>query len=145
MDAYSAPLAQPGAPAEKGIYTTASERSKAANQLFTAVAQQYGWLSEGDKAHYFAGVTYEELGQNGPAETELKAAAGAGTGISRIWRSWHWPASITRRIAIAGNRALQRAGRQAVGDGAGGVAQLDLADLYAATGKQDWPGRSGPR
>ena len=38
MDVYTAPLAQPGAPAEKGIYTTANDRSKAANQQFTAVA-----------------------------------------------------------------------------------------------------------
>ena len=30
MDVYVAPLAQPGAPAEKGVYTTAADRSKAA-------------------------------------------------------------------------------------------------------------------
>jgi hypothetical protein len=77
MDTYNSPLSQPGAPAMSGVYATAGDRAKAANQQFVAVAQQYGWLSEGAKAHYFAGVTYEELGNNASAETELKAAAGA--------------------------------------------------------------------
>jgi len=138
MDVYTAPLAQPGAPAEKGSYSTATDRSKAANQQFTAVAQQYGWLSEGSKAHYFAGVTYEELGQNGPAETELKAAAD----------SWNRNLSNLAKLALAGlyhqtNRdseaidlysAIAAKPSETV---PAAVAQLDLADLYAGTGKQD--------
>ena len=77
LDIYTAPLAEPGAPPVKGIYATSAERAKAANQQFAAVAQQYGWLSQGTKAAYFAGVTYAELGQNGPAEESLKKAADA--------------------------------------------------------------------
>jgi tetratricopeptide (TPR) repeat protein len=138
MDVYTAPLAQPGAPAEKGIYTTANDRSKAANQQFTAVAQQYGWLSEGSKAHYFAGVTYEELGQNGPAETELKAAAG----------SWNRNLSNLAKLALAGLYHQTDRDAQAIDlynalaakpseTVPAAVAQLDLADLYAGTGKQD--------
>ena len=73
LDTYIAPLAQPGAPAENGVYASSAERSKAANEEFLAVAKQYGWLPESAKAHYFAGVTYEELGQNASAEAELKA------------------------------------------------------------------------
>jgi tetratricopeptide (TPR) repeat protein len=138
LDAYTAPLAQPGAPATAGVYATASDRAKAANQQFVALAQQYGWLAEGAKAHYFAGVTYEELGQNGPAETELKAAAG----------SWDRNLSNLAKLALAGlyhqtNRdaeaidlynALAAKPSDTVSTA---VAQLDLADLYAATGKQD--------
>ena len=45
------------------MYATAGDRAKAANQQFVAVARQYGWLPEGAKAHYFAGVTYQELGR----------------------------------------------------------------------------------
>jgi len=138
MDVYTAPLAQPGAPAEKGIYTTANDRSKAANQQFTAVAQQYGWLSEDSKAHYFAGVTYEELGQNGPAETELKAAAG----------SWNRNLSNLAKLALAGLYHQTDRDAQAIDlynalaakpseTVPAAVAQLDLADLYAGTGKQD--------
>jgi tetratricopeptide (TPR) repeat protein len=138
LDAYNAQLAPPGAPLEKGVYATATDRSKAANQLFTAVAQQYGWLSQGAKAHYFAGVTYEELGQNGPAQTELKVAAG----------SWNRNLSNLAKLALAGlyhqtNRdteaievytALAAKPSETV---PAAVAQLDLADLYAETGKQE--------
>src|ERR1019366_2614663 len=74
---YDWQLALPGAPVEAGTYATAAERSKAANQQFADVASKYGWLPEGAKAHYFAGITAEELVQNAQAETELKTAAGA--------------------------------------------------------------------
>ncbi len=138
LDVYTAQLAQPGAPATPGVYATAGDRAKAANQQFAAVAQHYGWLPEGAKAHYFAGVTYEELGQNGPAETELKVAAGA----------WDRNLSNLAKLALAGlyhqtNRdaeaidlynALAAKPSNTVSTA---VAQLDLADLYAATGKPD--------
>jgi tetratricopeptide (TPR) repeat protein len=138
LDVYIAPLAEPGAPPEKGTYSTASERSKAANQQFVAVAQKYGWLSQGAKAHYFAGVTYEDLAQNGPAETELKAAADA----------WDKNLANLARLALAG--LYHRTGRdpQAIDlynaliakpsdTVSANVAQLNLADLYAATGKPE--------
>jgi tetratricopeptide (TPR) repeat protein len=138
MDTYSAPLAEPGAPAENGIYATSSGRSKAANQQFVAAAQQYGWLPDGAKARYFAGVTYEELGQNGAAETELKAATG----------SWDHNLSNLAKLALAG--LYHQTGRDAQAIDlynaiiskpsvtvSAAVAQLNLADLYAATGKLD--------
>ena len=138
LDTYDAPLAQPGAPAENGIYATASERSKAANQQFLAVAHQYGWLPEGGKAHYFAGITDQELGQTGAAEAELKIAAGA----------WDRNLGNLAKLALAG--LYHQTGRDAQAIDlynavaakpsetvSAGVAQLDLADLYAATGKQD--------
>ena len=138
LDTYDAPLAQPGAPAEKGIYSTATERSKAANEQFAAVAKQYGWLPEGAKAHYFTGITDEELGQTGAAETELKAAAGA----------WDRNLSNLAKMALAGLYHQTARDAQAIDlynalaakpseTVSAGVAQLDLADLYAAAGKQD--------
>jgi len=138
MDIYSAPLAEPGAPPEKNAYATSIERSKAANQQFVTVAQQYSWLPEGAKAHYFAGVTYEEQGQNGPAETELKAASD----------SWDRNLANLAKLALAG--LYHQTGRDAQAielynaivakpseTVSASVAQLDLANLYAATGKQD--------
>jgi tetratricopeptide (TPR) repeat protein len=138
MDTYDAPLAQPGAPAENGMYASVSDRSKAANQQFVAIAKQYGWLSEGAKAHYFAGVTYEDLGQNASAETELKAAAG----------SWDRNLSNLAKLALAGLYHQTNRDAQAIelynalaakpsDTVSKAVAQLYLADLYAATGKQD--------
>jgi tetratricopeptide (TPR) repeat protein len=138
LDAYNSPLAQPGAPAESGVYSTASDRSRAANQQFAAIASQYGWLPEGAKAHYFAGVTYEELGQNASAETELKAAAG----------SWDRNLANLAKLALAGLYHQTARDAQAIDlynalaakpseTVPAAVAQLDLADLYAAGGKQD--------
>jgi predicted negative regulator of RcsB-dependent stress response len=120
------------------VYATSSDRAKAANQQFVAVAHQYGWLSEGAKAHYFAGVTYEELIQTGSAETELKTAAG----------SWDRNLANLAKLALAG--LYQQANRESEAitlynaiatkpseTVPATVAQLDLADLYAAEGKTD--------
>ena len=137
LDVYSAPLAQPGAPSANGTYATDAERAKAANQKFVAVADKYGWLSEGAKAHYFAGVTYEDLGNNSAAETELKSAAG----------SWNRNLANLAKLALAGLYHQTNRDEQAIelykalavkpsDTVSAAVAQLDLADLYAATGQQ---------
>ncbi len=138
IDLYSTPLATPGAPAEKNVYTSAADRAKEANRQFVAIARDFSWLPEGAKAHYFAGVTYQELGQTGSAESELKTAAG----------SWDRNTANLARIALAG--LYHQTGRDAQAIEAynqiiakpsttvpATVAQLDLADLYAASGKQD--------
>ena len=138
LDVYSAPLTQPGIPAEQGSYATGADRAKAANQQFVAVANQYGWLGQGTKAKYFAGVTYQELGQNASAETQLKDAAG----------SWDRNVANLAKLALAGLYHQTGRDQQAIdlyNDVAGkpsktvpaAVAQLDLADLYVAQGKQD--------
>jgi tetratricopeptide (TPR) repeat protein len=138
LDTYTAPLAQPGAPPISGVYATATDRSKAANQQFVEVASRYGWLNQGAKAHYFAGVTYQDLGQNGPAETELKIAA----------NSWDRNLSNLAKLALAGLYHATSRDPQAIDlynalaakpsdTVPTAVAQLDLADLYASTGKQD--------
>jgi tetratricopeptide (TPR) repeat protein len=138
LEVYSAPLAQPGAPPEKGVYPSATERAKAANQQFAAVAQQYGWLPQGAKAHYFAGVTFEDLNQNAQAETELKAAAGAwdrnlaNLANLALANLYHQTSRDTQAVDIY--KALAAKPSETV---PAAVAQLDLADLYAATGKQD--------
>jgi predicted negative regulator of RcsB-dependent stress response len=138
LDVYSSPLATPGAPQQSGVYTNASDRAKEANRQFVAVAKDYGWSSQGSKAHYFAGVTYHELGQTASAETELKAAIGA----------FDRNVSNLANLALAG--VYHQTGRDAKAievynsliakpstTVSASVAQLDLADLYAATGKQN--------
>ena len=138
MDTYNAPLAQPGLPAQSGVYATAADRSKAANQQFAAVAQQYGWLPQGTKARYFTGITDEDLGQNASAETELKAASGA----------WNRNLANLAKLALAGLYRQTARDQQAIDiynalvakpseTVSAAVAQLDLADLYVAEGKQD--------
>lgn len=138
LDTYTSPLAEPGAPAIKGVYATSAERAKAANQQFVAVAQQYGMLPQGTKAEYFAGVTYAELGQNGPAEESLKKA---GDSTSRNIAN-------LAKLALAGLYHQTNRDAQAIDlynaiiakpstTVSAAVAQLNLADLYVAQGKQD--------
>jgi predicted negative regulator of RcsB-dependent stress response len=138
LDIYTAPLAEPGAPPETGVYATASERSKVANDKFVSAAKQYGWLPEGAKAHYFAGVTYQEMDQTASAETELKAAAG----------SWDRNLSNLAKLALAGLYHQTARDAQAIElysalaakpseTVSAGLAQLYLADTYAAQGRTD--------
>ncbi len=137
MDTYAAPLALPGTPVQQGEYATAADRSKAANQQFKAVADKYGWLPEGGKAQYFTGVTDQELGQTAAAETELKKVAG----------SWNRNLANLAKVALASIYRQAGSDQQAIDlyneviakpsdTVTAGAAQLDLADLYAAMGKQ---------
>ena len=138
LDTYNAPLAQPGAPAQTGTYATAADRTKAANKQFADVAAKYGWLPEGAKAHYFVGITDEDMGQTGSAETQLKSAAG----------SWDRNLANLAKLALAG--LYHRTGRDSeaidIYNGlvskpsetvSAGLAQLGLADIYVAQGKTD--------
>ena len=138
IDLYTAPLAIPGAPPEAGVYSAAADRAKEANREFVAVAKNFSWLPQAAKAHYFAGISYEELGQNGSAESELKTAAG----------SWDHNLSNLAKLALAG--LYQQTARDSEAADlynqliakpsptvATAAAQLDLADLYAAQGKRD--------
>ncbi|HVN93610.1 MAG TPA: tetratricopeptide repeat protein [Terracidiphilus sp.] len=138
LDVYATPLAVPGAPSEPGAYTTAAARGKEANREFVAIAHDYSWLPAAAKAHYFAGVTYEDLGQNSQAESELKTAAGA----------WDRNTSNLAKLALAGLYRQTSRDNDAIAlyneiiakpsaTVSASVAQLDLADLYAAEGKQD--------
>lgn len=137
LDIYTAPLALPGAPAEKGTYATVAERAKAANAQFKTVVDKYGWLTEGSKARYFQGVTEQELGQTSAAESDLKKVAD----------SWNRNLANLAKVALASIYHQSGRDQQAIDlyneiiakpseTVTAGVAQLDLADLYAATGKQ---------
>jgi tetratricopeptide (TPR) repeat protein len=140
MDVYSAPLAEPGQPALNGEYQTAKERTQAANKQFLAVAEKYGWLPEGVKARYFAGVTYEDMGDNSAAQSELE----------RVANAWDWGnrnVSSLAKMALAG--LFEQTGRDSQAEAIYKAlaakptetvpatrAQLALADLYSSQGKQ---------
>lgn len=138
MDVYTSPLAIPGAPAEPGVYTTADARAKEANREFVAIAQNFSWLPAGAKARYFSGLTYEELGQNGKAESQLKAVAA----------SWNRNLANLAKLALAGLYQQENRDDEAVSlykelaakpsvTVSAAAAQLALADLYATQGKLD--------
>lgn len=74
MDIYSAPVAQPGVPAQPGVrtYPSSAARAQAANALFLKVADSYGSTDSGKNALYFSGLCYMEMGQASQAEKTLK-------------------------------------------------------------------------
>lgn len=138
MDVYNAPLAESGLPPGPGVYATAADRAKEANRQFVDVAQKYGWMKQGKMARYFAGITSEDLGQTGSAETDLKAVAG----------SWDRNLANLAKLALAGLYHQEGRDSEAIDfynqiiakpsiTVSAAVAQLDLADLYAASGRQD--------
>jgi predicted negative regulator of RcsB-dependent stress response len=138
IDLYDAPLAQPGAPPEAGVYTTAVARAKEANREFLAIVHDFSGLPQATQARYFAGVSYIDLGDNGNAETELKAAT----------NSWSLNIANLARLSLAGLYHQTNRDNEAIGlynelvakpsvTVSASVAELDLADLYVAEGKQD--------
>lgn len=77
MDIYSAPVVQPGEPAQPGVrtYPTSVARAEAANVEFVKVAHSYGSTDAGKQALYFSGLTYMEMGKTAEAESTLKKTA----------------------------------------------------------------------
>jgi predicted negative regulator of RcsB-dependent stress response len=89
-------------------------------------------------ARYFVGITDQEIGENAQAETALKAVAG----------SWNRNLANLAKVALASLDHQTGRDTQAVDlynqiiakpstTVPANVAQLDLADLYAAQGKRD--------
>jgi predicted negative regulator of RcsB-dependent stress response len=133
MQAYQTPIAPVGQPVPPGTKTfpSSAERAKAANQLFTQVADRFGMTPSGKLARYFAGLTYLDEGQNASAENTLKSVSG----------SWDRDLSSLAKLALA--QLYRQTGRtqQAIdlynelaakpsSTVPAGTAQLQLAELY---------------
>jgi predicted negative regulator of RcsB-dependent stress response len=140
MQTYQTPIAAPGQQVPAGVKTfpSAAERSKAANQLFLQVANQYGMTSSGRLSRYFAGLTYIEAGQNASAESTLKQVAGG----------WNGDLASLAKLGLA--QLYRQTGRDAQAievyndltahpstSVPAGTAQLQLADLYEAENKPE--------
>ncbi len=140
MQAYQTPLANPGQAVPPGVKTfgSATERAKAANDLFMQVANQYGMTPDGKNARYFAGLTAMEAGQNASAESTLKEVAS----------SWNRDLANLAKLSLA--QLYRQTGRdqQAIdlyneltnkpsSSVPSGTAQLQLAELYQSQSKPD--------
>jgi tetratricopeptide (TPR) repeat protein len=60
------------------MFTSASERAKAASNLFIEVSQKYTHTDAGTLAKYFLGLASEDMKDNSKAEQYLKDVAGSG-------------------------------------------------------------------
>jgi tetratricopeptide (TPR) repeat protein len=140
MQTYQTPLVNPAQPVPPGMKTfnTAKDRAAAANAQFTQVADKYGMTKSGKLAEYFAGLTYAEEGQNGPAEEALKKTAS----------SFDTDLAALGKVALAElyqqtNRdaqAIDIYNELAKGHAASvppALAQIQLAELYQSEGKTE--------
>jgi tetratricopeptide (TPR) repeat protein len=138
MQTYQTPLAQPGQAVPPGVKTFPSviERAKSANAQFLAVSNQYGMTPDGKLSLYFAGLTYIEAGQNGPAEDTLKKvgdgwnkdlAALAKLSLAQLYRQ-------TNRDPLAIDLYNQLDAKPTSTVPAG-LAKLQLAELYESENK----------
>lgn len=140
MQTYQTPLVRPEQPLPPGMKTfnTAKERAAKANVQFVDVAQRFNLTEPGKLAQYFAGLTYMEEGQNGPAEDTLKKVAG----------SWNGDTAALGKLALAqldhqtGRSDLAVDLYQQLAKGHAttvppGLAQLQLAALYTSEGKTE--------
>ncbi len=140
METYQTPLVHPDQAPAPGMQTfnTARERAAKANTQFVQTAQQFGMTEPGRLAQYFAGLTYMEAGQNGPAENILE----------KVSKSWSGNTSALGKLALA--QLYQQTGRngqaavlyQELAKGHAttvppGLAQLQLAALYNAEGRTE--------
>ena len=140
MAAYQTPVATPGQPAPAGTktYESTSERAKAANGMFLDVANRYGMMRDGKIARYFAGLTYMEEGQNQSAEDTLKKVAGDWDGdvaaLGKLGLAQLYRATGRDAQAVAEYNELAGGKSSTVPPG---LAQIKLAEMYAAQGKND--------
>jgi tetratricopeptide (TPR) repeat protein len=140
MQSYQTPLAQPGQQIPPGVKTfpSVTERAKASNALFMAVADKYSMTPDGRISRYFGGLTFIEAGQNGPAETTLKQVAD----------SWNGDLSALAKMSLAQLYRQTNRDPQAIelynqltakpsSTVPAGLAQLQLAELYEGQNKPE--------
>ncbi|MGA7157039.1 MAG: coatomer subunit epsilon [Acidobacteriaceae bacterium] len=140
METYQTPLANSGQELAPGTKTfpDAKARAAAANSQFQQVADHYGLTTAGRLSEYFVGLTYEDEGQNGPAQQAFQ----------KVSSSWD------RGLSALGKDALAAVDQQTGQDSNAidlyndlskgksttvppDLAKLQLAELYQTQGKTD--------
>ena len=140
MQTYQTPLVRPDQPLPPGMkaFPSAKERAAKANVQFVEVAHQFGLTEPGKLAAYFAGLTYMEAGENGPAEDTLKKVASGWNGDTAALGK----AALAQLYAQTGREPQAVDLYQQLAKGHATtvpptLAQLQLAEMYTAEGKTD--------
>ncbi len=140
MQTYQTPLVRPDQPLPPDMksFNTAKERATRANAQFLDVANHHGLTEPGKLALYFAGITYMEADQNGPAEDTLKKVSGSMNGdtaaLGKMALAELYQETNRSDQAIALYQELAKGHAATVPPG---LAQLQLAALYNAEGKTE--------
>jgi tetratricopeptide (TPR) repeat protein len=140
MQIYQTPLVRPDQPLPPGMkaFNTAKERAEKANGKFVDVASRFGMTEPGKIAQYFAGVTYMEAGQNGPAEDTLKKVSSGWNGdtaaLGKLGLAQLYAQTGRESQAVDMYQQLAKANATTVPPG---LAQIQLAELYSSEGKNE--------
>ena len=122
-----------GTPAQPDIpsFTSAKERSEAAQKQFQAIVDKYPHTRTADMAHYFLGVNAASLGDNAAAERNFKEVASAGNkdvaAVAKVALASLYAQINRPKDAIAIYQELINKPTTSVGKSS---AQLQLAEVY---------------
>lgn len=133
MMIYNAPLRPASVPANPQVtsFTSAAERSKAAKEAFSKIADDYGSTRSGKYAKYFAALAEADLGNTQAAEQGLKniadsrnteLAALAKFALASVYRGSNRDADAIRIYKELAERPTVTVPKA--------TAQLTLAELY---------------
>ena len=126
-------LRAPGTPEQPDFptFTSAKDRSQAAQKQFQAIIDKYPHTRTADMAHYFLAVTDKDLGDNAAAERNFKEAASKGnkevTSVAKDALAALYADTGRTKDAIAIYQELIKKPTTSVGKV---TAQLQLAELY---------------
>ncbi len=140
METYQTPLVNPAEPTPPGVKTfpNAKARASAANAQFQQVADHYGLTNSGRLAEYFVGLTYEDQGQNGPAQQALEKVASswdhsiAALGKDALADLYQETGQNAKAIDLYNQLSKSKSSTVPAN-----LAQLQLAELYQAEGNTD--------
>ncbi|HKI24852.1 MAG TPA: tetratricopeptide repeat protein [Candidatus Sulfotelmatobacter sp.] len=129
----STPLRPPGTPEQPDFPTfqSSQERMQAAQKQFRAIVDKYPHTRTADMAHYFLGVTAENLSDNATAERDFKDAASASNkdlaAVAKVALASLYGQTNRTKEAAALYQELINKPTSSVGKV---TAQLQLAELY---------------
>lgn len=138
MNAQIVPAGNPAPTEDPGqTFPTITDRAKAAEKQFSAVADKYSGVAPGRIARYMRGVTLMQAGDKAAAEQELKTAANLSdkdmAALAKMALASMYQASNRTPDAIAVYKELADHPTNTVSKG---EAQLAMAAIYETTDPQ---------
>lgn len=127
------PLRAPGTPAQPDYpsFTSSKERTEAAKKQFQEIVDKYPHTHNADMAHYFLGVTAQQLSDNAAAEKNFKDVASSGnkevSAVAKFALASLYGQTNRTKEAVALYQDLINKPTTSVSKV---VAQLQLAELY---------------
>jgi TolA-binding protein len=127
------PLRAAGSPPQPDVpsFTSAKERTQAAQKLFEQIVNRYPHTRTADMSHYFLGVTAAESGDNAAAERNFKQVVASGNrelaSVAKLALAAVYGSTNRTKDAVSLYQELMNKPTTSVSKV---TAQLQLAELY---------------